>query len=39
MIRLHLLEQRATYDAVHGRNYHTLWERDAEDSQESEPGG
>jgi hypothetical protein len=27
MIRLHLLEQRATYDAVHGRNYHTLWER------------
>jgi hypothetical protein len=27
MIRLHLLEKRATYDAVHGRNYHTLWER------------
>jgi hypothetical protein len=29
VVRLHTLEQRATYDAIHGRNYHTLWERDA----------
>jgi hypothetical protein len=27
-IRLQMLEQRATFDAIHGRNYHTLWERE-----------
>jgi len=27
MMKLHVLEQRATFDAIHGRNYHTLWER------------
>jgi hypothetical protein len=26
MIRLHMLENTATFDAIHGRNYHTLWE-------------
>jgi hypothetical protein len=25
--RLFGLERRATFDAIHGRNYHTLWER------------
>jgi hypothetical protein len=30
MFRLITLEQRATYDAVHGRNYHTLWERESD---------
>jgi len=33
IIRLHMLEQRATFDAIHGRNYHTLWE--PEGSQEA----
>jgi hypothetical protein len=37
MFRLHLLEQRATYDAVHGRNYHTLWER-SEPEGDASPG-
>jgi hypothetical protein len=27
MGRLLALEQRATFDAIHGRNHHTLWER------------
>ncbi len=29
MIHLHVLEQKATFDAIHGRNYHTVWERRA----------
>jgi hypothetical protein len=33
MVRLHTLEQRATFDAIHGRNYHTLW--DPEQADES----
>jgi hypothetical protein len=28
MYRLHALEQRATFDAIRGHNYHTLWERE-----------
>lgn len=32
-IQLNTLEQRATFDAIHGRNYHTLWALDeAEDA-------
>ena len=27
MYALHRLEQQATFDAIHGRNHHTLWER------------
>ena len=27
MIRLITLERQSEYDAIHGRNYHTLWER------------
>ena len=30
MIRLHGLEHKATFDAIRGRNYHTLWEREGE---------
>ncbi len=30
MFQLITLEQRATFDAIHGRNYHTLWEPDQE---------
>ncbi|HET9476987.1 MAG TPA: hypothetical protein VFP63_05830 [Dehalococcoidia bacterium] len=30
MYRLIALERQATADAILGRNYHTLWERDAE---------
>ena len=29
MVRLHTLEHKATVDAVSGRNYHTLWERES----------
>jgi hypothetical protein len=28
MFQLIAFEQRATFDAIHGRNYHTLWERE-----------
>jgi hypothetical protein len=28
MHALHRLEQQATFDAIHGRNHHTLWERE-----------
>jgi hypothetical protein len=28
MIRLHALESKATFDAIRGQNYHTLWERE-----------
>jgi len=34
MFRLHILERKATRDAVTGKNYHTLWAR--EDEPESE---
>jgi len=27
VVRLNALEQQATFDAIHGRNHHTLWER------------
>jgi len=27
VVRLKALEQQATFDAIHGRNHHTLWER------------
>jgi hypothetical protein len=30
MIHLHALEQKATFDAIRGRNYHTLWEREGQ---------
>ena len=30
MTRLHTLEHKATIDAISGRNYHTLWEHEAE---------
>jgi hypothetical protein len=26
MIHLHALESKATFDAIRGRNYHTIWE-------------
>lgn len=29
MYRLHMLEGKATIDAITGRNYHTIWERDS----------
>jgi hypothetical protein len=28
MLELFRLEQQATFDAIHGRNHHTLWERE-----------
>jgi hypothetical protein len=28
MLELIRLEQQATFDAIHGRNHHTLWERE-----------
>jgi hypothetical protein len=28
VVELHKLEQQATFDAIHGRNHHTLWERE-----------
>ena len=33
MIHLHVLEQKATFDAIHGRNYHTVWERETNESE------
>ncbi len=30
IMRLHILERKAEFDAIKGRNYHTLWERTAE---------
>jgi len=33
MIHLHVLEQKATFDAIHGRNYHTVWEREPNESE------
>lgn len=33
MIRLHGLEHKATFDAITGHNYHTLWERESESAE------
>jgi len=29
IMRLHVLERKAEFDAIRGRNYHTLWEAEA----------
>ena len=33
MIHLHVIEQKATFDAIHGRNYHTVWEREPNETE------